>query len=245
MNLWSVGLTRGGGVKVEGRAAALRSVDRQLAKGNFKLAVKHLRLCQPPLRGFSAAKQSSVTSEDNDLYLEGDIVDPKQVMEHEAGHFLVGYLLGVLPKQYKFSSIEDVKQDEVIDASVKFVGFEFLAELEDVVLSEKHLHEVKPSSRLLCKFACVIVGGLVAEHLVFGYSKGHHADVEKLDAVLKWLQFTEDEAHTMMRWAVLNTLLILRRHGEARAALVEAMAQGRSIGNCIDMIETNLNHLDI
>ncbi|GKB69701.1 hypothetical protein Tco_0931113, partial [Tanacetum coccineum] len=57
MNLWSVGLTRGGGVKVEGRAAALRSVDRQLAKGNFKLAVKHLRLCQPPLRGFSAAKQ--------------------------------------------------------------------------------------------------------------------------------------------------------------------------------------------
>lgn len=63
--------------------------------------------------------------------------------------------------------------------------------------------------------------------------------------VLKWLQFTEDEAHTMMRWAVLNTLLILRRHGEARAALVEAMAEGRSIGNCIDMIETNLNHLDI
>lgn len=50
-------------------------------------------------------------------------------MEHEAGHFLVGYLLGVLPKQYKISSIEDVKQDEVVDASVKFVGFEFLTEV--------------------------------------------------------------------------------------------------------------------
>lgn len=176
------------------------------------------------------------------------------MVQHEAGHFLVGYLLGVLPKTYRFSSMEDVKQDKIFDASVKFVGFEFLTELEDELPSKKNLHDVKQgnrankrklSSTVLSKLLCVIVGGLVAEYLTYGYSKGHHGDMEKLDMVLKWLQFTEDEADSLTRWAVLNTLLILRRHGKARLALVEAMAHGRSIGNCIDVIESALSYQDI
>lgn len=59
------------------------------------------------------------------------------------------------------------------------------------------------------------------------------------------MEFSKDEANTLIRWAVLNTLLMLRRHGEARSTLVEAMAHGRSIGNCIDMIEPTLNDTDI
>ncbi|KAK3031623.1 hypothetical protein RJ639_035629 [Escallonia herrerae] len=38
----------------------------------------------------------------------------------------------------------------------------------------------KISSKTLNRFLCVIVGGLAAEHLVFGYSKGLHSDVEKV-----------------------------------------------------------------
>ncbi|KAL4579849.1 hypothetical protein LXL04_016017 [Taraxacum kok-saghyz] len=292
----------GDGCGVRRRRAALRMVDRQLAKGNSKLAlslVKQLQRQPPPagLRGFAAARQvprrfssveeldlnvteksdlqslhgsildliksslqsspldeSSVTGEDDDLYSEYDIVEHKQVVQHEAGHFLVGYVLGVLPKKYRFSSMEDVKQDQVIDASVKFIGFEFLTELEDELSSKKNMCDVKPghraikrklSSTVLSKFLCVIVGGLVAEYLVYGYSKGHHGDMDKLGRVLKWLQITEDEADGVLRWAVLNTLLILRRHGEARLALVDSMTRGRSIGNCIDVIETTLNYHDI
>ncbi|KAK1439420.1 hypothetical protein QVD17_05238 [Tagetes erecta] len=204
------------------------------------------------LDSIESGLQSCVTGEVDDLYLEDDIVEHKQVVQHEAGHFLVGYLLGVLPKKYRFSSMED----ENVDASVKFVGFEFLTELDDVVLSNNTLHEVKAghahqaskrqlSSTVLGKFACVIVGGLVAEHLAFGYSKGHLGDVEKLDRVLKWLQFTEEEANTLTRWAALNTLTILYRHSKARSVLAEAMLHGRSIGYCIDTIESNLNHQNI
>nr|XP_043607196.1 uncharacterized protein LOC122579149 [Erigeron canadensis] len=290
-------ITAASKVKGDGqrRAGVLKMVDRQLSKGNFKMALSLLK--QLHLSAFSSCSSSSkqvpkrvssveelnlsmtetstlqplfdsilgsiksslesspldetLTGEDGNLYLEDDdIIDNKQVVQHEAGHFLVGYLLGILPKEYSFSSLEDVKQDKVAVASVKFIGFEFLAELEDKVQLKKKSHEAKPghranknklSSTVLCKFACVIVGGLVAEHLVFGYSKGHHADVEKLDRVLKWMHFTEDEANTLMRWAVLNTLLILNRHDEARSTLVEAMVDGRSIGKCIDMIESTIN----
>ncbi|KAJ9565073.1 hypothetical protein OSB04_001039 [Centaurea solstitialis] len=310
------------------RRAALRMVDRQLAKGNFKLAlslVKQLQRQPPPaggLRGFAAAKQvprrvssvedlhlsvtetsalqslfdsildlimsslesspseeasllgqgHSVTSEGNGLYLEDDIVDHNQVAQHEAGHFLVGYLLGVLPKKYGLFSTEDMKQDNILDASVKFIGFEFLTELEDAVPSKK-LQQVKPGHRLiialykyisntptpfhnacmqaskgklsstvLSKLLCVILGGLVAEHLVFGYSKGHHADVEMLERVLNQFTQDEDEANTLIRWCVLNTLVVLHRHGEATSMLAEAMAHGRSIGNCIDIIEITLQN---
>ncbi|XP_024963497.1 uncharacterized protein LOC112503735 [Cynara cardunculus var. scolymus] len=279
---------------VRRRRAALRLVDRQLEKSNFKLAlslVKQLQRQPPPagLRGFAGARQvprrvlsvqelhlsvtetsalqslfdsildlimsslesspleegRSVTSEGDDSYLEDDIIEHKQVVQHEAGHFLVGYLLGVLPKKYSLFSMEDMKQDNIVDASVKFIGFEFLTKLEDGVLSKNlqvkpghQANKCKLSSTVLSKLLCVIVGGLVAEHLVFGYSKGHHADVEMLKRVLK--QSTEDEANTLIRWCVLNTLVILHHHGEARSMLAEAMAHGRSIGNCIDIIENTL-----
>lgn len=174
--------------------------------------------------------------------------------QHEAGHFLVGYLLGVLPKKYTFSGTEYMKEDNIIDASVKFIGFEFLTELEDDVVS-KSLQEVKPghqankrelSSTVLRKLLCVIVGGLVAEHLVFGYSKGHHADVEMLGRVVKQFTKEDEEAKTVMKWCVLNTLVILHRHGEATSRLAQAMIHGTSIGDCIHIIEDTLkNHQHI
>lgn len=69
--------------------------------------------------------------------------------------------------------------------------------------------------------------------------------MEKLYRVLKWLQFSEEEANTLTRWAALNTLTILHRQSKAISALAEAMSHGRSIGYCIDTIESNLNHQNI
>lgn len=44
-----------------------------------------------------------------------------------------------------------------------------------------------------------------------------------------------------MRWAVLNTVLILRRHEKARAVLASAMSEGRSVGSCLDIIEETID----
>lgn len=53
--------------------------------------------------------------------------------QHEAGHFLVGYLLGVLPKCYNVPSIEALRQEESAVGSVQFIGFEFLKEVSAVL----------------------------------------------------------------------------------------------------------------
>lgn len=50
-------------------------------------------------------------------------------MQHEAGHFLVGYLLSALPKRYVVSKMEALMQNEFVGGGVEFMGFEFLGEV--------------------------------------------------------------------------------------------------------------------
>ncbi|KAF2294864.1 hypothetical protein GH714_024625 [Hevea brasiliensis] len=145
-------------------------------------------------------------------------------LQHEAGHFLVGYLLGALPKRYTVPSVEELRDGNFEGGKVEFLGFEFLRET-------------------LNNFSCIILGGLVMEHLVFGDSEGHYSDVDKeqLDKALKWLGFSNSKANFQVRWAALNTVFVLCRHHKARLKLVEAMAQWQSVGFCIDAIENAID----
>lgn len=51
-------------------------------------------------------------------------------MQHEAGHFLVGYLLGILPKEYELPRKGNLNLAQVVGGRVGFVGFEFLREVK-------------------------------------------------------------------------------------------------------------------
>ncbi|KAJ4719552.1 Stress regulated protein [Melia azedarach] len=162
------------------RRRALKRVDKELSRGNFKTALSLVKQLQRNpaggLRGFGAVKQvpKRVTSL-NELELDSKELLPLQsllasvmesiercnffdsfdeaasdrvesltedesygslnekdhsmCMQHEAGHFLVGYLLGVLPKGYNVPSIEALRQEESAVGSVQFIGFEFLKEI--------------------------------------------------------------------------------------------------------------------
>lgn len=56
-------------------------------------------------------------------------------VQHEAGHFLVGYLLGVLPREYEVPSIQTLSQNRFAEGKVSFVGFEFLGEVRSMIPS--------------------------------------------------------------------------------------------------------------
>ncbi|XP_010511580.1 PREDICTED: uncharacterized protein LOC104787674 isoform X1 [Camelina sativa] len=172
------------------------------------------------------------------------------VVQHESGHFLVGYLLGVLPRHYQVPTLEAVRQNmSSVTGRVEFVGFEFLKQvgaanqlMKDDMDGRMNLSvsdtQGNISSKTLNNFSCVILGGMVAEHLLFGYSEGFYSDVVKLNDVLRWLGFTETEKESHIKWAVSNTVYILHSYREARVALAEAMAKARPIGSCIEAIES-------
>ena len=54
-----------------------------------------------------------------------------------------------------------------------------------------------------------------------------------------------EEGDSQVRWSVLNTVLLLRRHEVARAKLAEAMSTGKSVGSCIGIIEDSINVSEI
>nr|GMD45315.1 A_TM021B04.11 protein [Ipomoea batatas] len=54
-----------------------------------------------------------------------------RVIQHEAGHFLIAYLLGILPRGYTLTSLEALKKEGSLNvqAGTAFVDFEFLEEV--------------------------------------------------------------------------------------------------------------------
>ncbi|KAL0337267.1 UNVERIFIED_CONTAM: hypothetical protein Scaly_2001800 [Sesamum calycinum] len=322
--VWAAGLREG--EAVIRRRRALRRVDRELEKGNYRAALSLVKQLQAHpaglLRGFGAAAakvpgtipsldESKLTREIeiSSLQLVVDAIldsikcslefqlqeeeievtlqdvgetlnaesndsvheDHLMCMNHEAGHFLVGYMLGVLPRRYKIPSVEDLLQDKFAGGNVEFVGFEFLRDVYGATMSNGKFTKPKLSKETVKKFSRVILGGLAAEHLIFGYSELLHSDVEKvslnfllvstphsagcfttsltgglpnlrqLDRVHKWLNITESKVESEIRRAAEAAVTILYSHSEARSRLAETMALGRSVGFCIETIERTLD----
>ena len=63
--------------------------------------------------------------------------------------------------------------------------------------------------------------------------------------LLQGLGFTQKKADSQVRWSVLNTVLLLRRHKLARAKLAEAMSMGKSVGACLGIIEDTIDVSDV
>ncbi|XP_043708155.1 uncharacterized protein LOC122657502 isoform X3 [Telopea speciosissima] len=231
------------------RRRALTKLDRELSKGHFKSAlslVKELQGKPDGLRGFGAARQipRSIYKLDE---LQQNGIDMS---------FLVPLVVSVLDsveRSLQFAAVDSVSfngrlENLMIDAisdSVYEENHITCMQIHTGKLPKRKVNNGKVSARNLNRFSCIALAGLASECLVFGCSESSSSDVLKLDRVFKWLGFTESEVDAQVRWAVLNTLLILHRHNEARSRLAEAMALRRSVGFCIDTIENTLNLSDI
>ncbi|XP_042060384.1 uncharacterized protein LOC121804782 isoform X3 [Salvia splendens] len=88
-------------------------------------------------------------------------------------------MLGVLPRRYKVPSMEDLLLDKFACGKVEFIGFEFLREVGIGPMSNRTFSKGKLNKEVVKVFSCVILGGMAAEHLLFGYSELLHSDVEK------------------------------------------------------------------
>ena len=169
-----------------------------------------------------------------------------RVAVHEAGHFLVAYLLGVLPKAYMLAAAEAFRVDRPrerderaglptfsfskMQAGCDFCDDDFQAELA----------EGKITSSTLDVYACIALAGISAEYVIFGEAEGGISDIQMLDGILSALGFSQKKADDVVRGAVLNTIALLRSHSAAHLALSRAMSERRSVGECIRVIEDNV-----
>ena len=152
-----------------------------------------------------------------------------RLRRHEAAHFLTAYLIGILPKGYTLSSLDAFKTYGAfnIQAGCAFCDAAF----------QDEVRKGKITSTSLGRFACVAMAGICMEYVLFGFAEGGLSDVQQLDGLLRALAFSQKKSDSEVRWAVLNTTSLLRRHLGLTEQLAEYMARGASVGECITLIE--------
>ena len=151
---------------------------------------------------------------------------------HEAAHFLVAYLMGILPKGYTLSSLDAFREYGALNvqAGCAFCDGEF----------QREVARGKIGSASLGRFSCVALAGIGMEYVAYGYAEGGVSDVRQLDGMLRALAFSQKKSDSEVRWAVLNVITILRRHEPIVRALADAMARGATVGTCVRLIEEKL-----
>nr|WP_290222102.1 ATP-dependent Zn protease [Trichocoleus desertorum] len=153
-----------------------------------------------------------------------------RVIHHEAGHFLVAYLLNIPVTGYALSAWDALRQGQAGQGGVTFDCEELEAELQQGTLSVQ----------LLERYSTVWMAGGVAETLVYGDAEGGADDLRKFRTIWTQLRRPNREGQEKERWAVLKARNLLQQHQEAYTALVEALKQEMNVAECCKIIEQRL-----
>jgi hypothetical protein len=156
-----------------------------------------------------------------------------RVARHESGHFLVAYLVGLLPRAYTLSAWDALRSEGArnVQAGTQFCDAAF----------QREVAGGKLSSGSLDAYTCIALAGVASEVLQFETAEGGLNDVQQLDGLLRALSFTQKRSDSQVRWAALATVTLLRRHTKAHDALEAAMLSGASVASCIAVLEQHLD----
>ena len=157
-----------------------------------------------------------------------------RVIHHEAGHFLVAYLLNIPITGYALSAWDAFKQGQAGQGGVTFDCQELDAELQQGTLS----------AQLLERYCTVWMAGGVAETLVYGDAEGGADDLRKFRTIWVQLRRPQREGQEKERWAVLKARNLLQQHQEAYTALVEALKQQLNVAECYHVLEQHRPNLE-
>ena len=153
-----------------------------------------------------------------------------RIVRHEAGHFLVAYLLNIPVSDYTLSAWEAWKKGMPGLGGVQF-------ETSDL---EQTLQTGQLPAQLLNRYCTVWMAGIAAEKLVYGQAQGGQDDRQKFSILWQQLQRPLAEGQVRQRWAVLQARTLLEKHPDAYEALVAAMADNTSVTDCVAMLQTHI-----
>lgn len=156
----------------------------------------------------------------------------QKVIQHEAGHFLLAYLLGC-PIQGFFLS--------AWDASAAGIRGQAGTVFFDNDLSSQ-LKANKVTRTAIDRYTIVLMAGIAAEALTYEQAEGGASDESALVNFLVGLSppWDQQRVFNQARWAVTQAVLLIKEHQSAYNKLVAAMAAGESLGACVQVIEDEL-----
>ncbi len=154
----------------------------------------------------------------------------ERIIKHEAGHFLVAYLLDIPISGYALNAWEAFQQGQAAQGGVQF---------DDRQLNEQ-LQKGQITAQMLDRYCTVWMAGIAAETIAYGNATGGAEDRLKLQAVLSQIN-TPINAQLKARWAALQARTLIEANSKAYEALVTAMAQRASVEECQKMIQANLS----
>jgi len=162
----------------------------------------------------------------------------RTVLQHEAGHFLVAYLLGC-PIQACLLDTWQARRDGRFAGTAGTVFF-------DPELSSAMKRGELPRSAV-DRYSVVVLAGIASEAQQNGRAEGGQADEAALVRLLGSLDggrsWDLPRIQNQARWGASQALLLLREHEAAFAALCAALERGASVGECMVAIETALGQM--
>jgi hypothetical protein len=144
----------------------------------------------------------------------------QRIIEHEAGHFLVAYLLGIPISGYTLSAWESFQQGQSAQGGVMFSP-----------------PPSNISSQLLQQYCTVWMAGIAAEKSIYDRAEGGTEDRQKLRGVLFLAGKQQQEITTQENLATLQAKTLIKDHWAAYQALVIAMGNRAAIADCCTEID--------
>ena len=154
----------------------------------------------------------------------------ERVLHHEAGHFLVAYLLDIPISGYTLTAWEAFKQGRSGRGGVIF----------DTSALPKTTTKIQEISLITDKYSKVFMAGIAAEKLVYGEAEGGKEDRAALRSALTSLGFTSQSCILKERSAQLQVTNLIEKNKGAYQALVTAMKERKSVESCYQKIKTSL-----
>lgn len=160
--------------------------------------------------------------------LSASVQNRRRVGLHEAGHFLVAHLLGVAVSGYELLSARAVLRNPAEAPGIRIDAD--TGKLDAYMLS------------------AVGMAGISAEVVHFGSSEGGVDDMAEVARLAKEAspgRMSEDDLKRVCRWGLIQGVTLLQAHREALLALADAMVAGRSVEECIALIDSRVKDSEL
>ena len=152
----------------------------------------------------------------------------QRVIHHEAGHFLIAYLLGVPIIDYSLSPLETWRKGLLPGAG-------------GVVLDTETLQGTKELPLILEKLSTVWMGGIAAEQIIYKEAEGGQEDRQQLYATLEKRGLNKANYLVKERLAILEAKSLLQKHRQAYQTLVDLMTRRTTVEECYQALNIQVS----